>query len=244
MHLAHTDYSCLVNEPVHSNPILPSESTVTGSGTSQTMHFAHKVYCYPGLSQFIPTPFCRLKVQYQVLEQPKPVHLAHTDYSCFVNEPVHSNPILPSDRTVTGRGTSQTSASCPNNLLFPCPEPVQSNPILPSVNTILGSGKSQTSASCPHRLQLTCQWASSVQFHFTVWENSKRFWNNPNQCILPKQFTVSRSWASSVQSHFTVWQYNTRIWKIPNQRILPTQITVALSMTQFNPIPFYRLSVK
>jgi len=87
-------------------------------------------------------------------------------------------------------------------------ETVQSSDILPSDSTVPRSGTSQTSASCPHSLLLPWQWDSSVQWHFTVWQYSTTFWNIPNQCILPTQFTV------------------------------------ALSMSQFSPVPFYRLTVQ
>jgi len=120
------------------------------------VHLADTLYCCPVLSQFSPIAFFRLTVQYHDLENSKPVHLAHTDYSCLVNEPVHSNPILPAESTVTSSGTSQTSASCPYRLQLPCLEPVHSNPILPSESKVTCSGTSQTSASCPHNLLLPC----------------------------------------------------------------------------------------
>ena len=120
------------------------------------MHLAHTIYCCPVLSQFSPILLYRLTLQYQDLENPKPVHLAHRDHSCFVNEPVHSNHILPSQSTVRCSGTSQNIASCPLRLLLPCPEPVQSNPTLPSESTVTGSGRTQTSESCPHNLLLPC----------------------------------------------------------------------------------------
>jgi len=136
------------------------------------VHLAHTVYCCPVLSQFSPVPFYRLTVQNHFLEHPKPVHLAHTVYCCLVNEPFQFSHILPSDSTVPRSGTSQTSPSCPHSLLLPC------------------------------------------------------------------------QWASSLQLHLTVWQYSTTFWNIPNQSILPTQFTVALSMSQFTPAPFYRLTVQ
>ena len=79
--LDHTYYSCLVNEPVHSNHNLTSHSTVTCSGKSQTSASFPHTYCCLVLSQFCPIPFYLLTVQYQDLENPKPVHLAHTDNS-------------------------------------------------------------------------------------------------------------------------------------------------------------------
>jgi len=123
-------------------------------------------------------------------------------------------------------------------------ETVQSSSILPFDSTVPRSGTSKTSTSCTHSLLLPCQWASSFQFHFTVWQYSTMFWNIPNQSILPTQFPVSLSMSqlSPATLHRLTVQYH--VLEHPKLVHLASKFTVALSMKQFSPVPLYHLTLQ